>query len=266
MARIRADFVFGTTDTALTATSTTVSSPALSRLPAVASPDSAAFILYDNAAGAYEIATITAHAAGATTATVTRGQEGSTAQSWSSGATWQHGPTVVDFAGSGGTRTLLKKVSLSAAAANIAFVSTDIPTSGFDHLELMILGRSAAAAAGDSVNIAINGDTSAANYKEQRFYGASAAAGASTGAINRLGFVDAGSDPAGAAGFLMATFPDYLGSWQKMIQPRGGKTGDPLIELSMLRWLNTASITSITLTCAGGNWAAGSKAWLYGLT
>lgn len=97
MARIRADYVFGKTDTALTDTATTLSSPALARLPAVADPDVAAVTLHDAATGVYEIVHVTAHTAAATTATILRAQEGSTARAWVSGATWLHGITVLDL-------------------------------------------------------------------------------------------------------------------------------------------------------------------------
>ena len=74
-----------------------LSSPALSRLPAIDSTGHAAITLTDPATGVYEIVHAIVHAANAATATVQRGREGSTARSWPSGTTWQHGPTAADF-------------------------------------------------------------------------------------------------------------------------------------------------------------------------
>lgn len=96
--RVRSDYVFGTIDAALTATDTTLSSPELARLPAVASPNIAAITLHDSATGIYEIVHVTAHAASATMATIRRAAEGSGARSWPTGASWSHGLTVNDLA------------------------------------------------------------------------------------------------------------------------------------------------------------------------
>lgn len=96
MARLKADYVFGAIDTALTSAGTTISSPALARLPVVASPDTLALTLFDAATGVYEIVWVTAHTSAATTATILRAQEGSTAAAWGTAATWSHGPTARD--------------------------------------------------------------------------------------------------------------------------------------------------------------------------
>jgi len=96
MARIRADFVFGTTTAGIDDDDTTLASAELARLPAVASPHYAVLTLHDAGTGDYEIVYVTAHTASATSATITRGEEGSTAQSWASDAKWVHGPTALD--------------------------------------------------------------------------------------------------------------------------------------------------------------------------
>lgn len=97
MARIRADYVFGSIDAALAAGDTSLSSPALARLPVVSGGDVAAVTLHDSETGAYEIVHVTSHAAAATTATILRGREGSTARAWVSGAAWDHGATAMDM-------------------------------------------------------------------------------------------------------------------------------------------------------------------------
>lgn len=99
MARVRADFVFGTTTAGIDADDTTLASASLARLPVVGSPDVAAVTLFDTATGVHEIVHVTAHSASATSATIVRGQEGSTASSWGSGSSWAVGPTVEDFDG-----------------------------------------------------------------------------------------------------------------------------------------------------------------------
>lgn len=83
-----------------TAATSTLSSPALSRLPVIDTTGHAAIALTDAATGNYEIVHAISHAAGAATATVQRAREGSTAREWPSGTTWQHGPTAKDISGS----------------------------------------------------------------------------------------------------------------------------------------------------------------------
>lgn len=96
--RIRDDYVFGTTTAALTNVATSMSSAELARLGVVANPDIAAITLHNSTTGLYEIVHVTAHTAAATTATILRGQEGSSAQAWPAGTTWLHGVTATDLA------------------------------------------------------------------------------------------------------------------------------------------------------------------------
>jgi hypothetical protein len=94
--RVRANYVFGVTDAALTNSGTTMSAPALARLPAIGSTQVAALTLYDPSTSAFEIVYVSAHTASATTATIERGKEGCTAQAWPSGVSWLHGPTAME--------------------------------------------------------------------------------------------------------------------------------------------------------------------------
>lgn len=99
MTRIRSDYVFGTLSTGggISAIATTFDAAELTRLPPVVAPDIAAITLHDSSIGLYEIVHVTAHVAGATSATIVRGQEGSTARVWAAGAMWLHAPTVTDL-------------------------------------------------------------------------------------------------------------------------------------------------------------------------
>lgn len=132
MARIRADYVFGTTDAALTSSDATLSSPALTRLPAVASPDVAAITLHDSAAGTYEIVHVTAHTASATMATILRGQEGSTAQAWGSGSAWLHGVTSGEVDSLAFTAAQGRSDNLGANLTKLGLVLTKGAAGAFD--------------------------------------------------------------------------------------------------------------------------------------
>lgn len=89
MARLFYDFQGGELGAALTDSGTTLTSDALASLPAVSSPDFVAITLDpDGIESSPEIAYITAHTASATTATISRGEEGTTAVAHSSGIEW----------------------------------------------------------------------------------------------------------------------------------------------------------------------------------
>lgn len=84
--RLFVDFISGVTDVALSAGDTTISGPFLADLPAVADPDFIALILDPEFVGGNpEVVWVTAHTAGATTATIQRGKEGTSARAHVSG-------------------------------------------------------------------------------------------------------------------------------------------------------------------------------------
>lgn len=95
MAHLIRNSLFGTITTALTNVATTVDSAEFANLPVVTAPDRMILILDPaGTGGGVEIMHITAHTAAATTVTVERAQEGTTAVAQASGATWFHGPSV----------------------------------------------------------------------------------------------------------------------------------------------------------------------------
>lgn len=100
--RKRADGVGGALSAALGVGGVTMTSDGLADLPAVDSTAHAAVTLYaEDPVGrvtAREVVYVTAHTAGATSATVARAREGTAEIAWSSGATWVHGPTKRDTA------------------------------------------------------------------------------------------------------------------------------------------------------------------------
>lgn len=97
--RKKAGFLSGTTtDNPLLIGATTINGAALASLPAVSSPDIAVLILdADGSAGAPEIVYVTAHTGSATSATISRAAESSTARQHASGTDWVFAPTSKDF-------------------------------------------------------------------------------------------------------------------------------------------------------------------------
>ena len=98
MSRVKTAFVSGTiTNNPLAIGGTTLNSAELSSLAAIAAPDIAVIILDPaGTAGAPEIVWVTEHTALATSATITRACEGTTARQHASGIPWVHGPTIKD--------------------------------------------------------------------------------------------------------------------------------------------------------------------------
>lgn len=99
MARLRTNFVTGTvSDNPLLIGATTLNSAGLADLEAVSGSDIAVIVLDpESKNGDPEIVYVTAHTASATSATITRGQEGTTARQHISGTRWIHGPLENDF-------------------------------------------------------------------------------------------------------------------------------------------------------------------------
>jgi hypothetical protein len=97
--RQRSNYVVGTLDVALggTAGDTTLTGSALARLPVVDALSYAPLTIVDPVAGTHEVVYVTAHTAGAGTATVVRAMEGSTLRAWPLSSTFVVAPTAADF-------------------------------------------------------------------------------------------------------------------------------------------------------------------------
>lgn len=98
--RLRSNNIAGTiTDNPLTAGATTINSAGFVDLPVVDATNHLILILDPlEVGGTAEIVRVTAHTAAATSATVVRGQEGSSARSHVFNTTWFHGPVASDTA------------------------------------------------------------------------------------------------------------------------------------------------------------------------
>lgn len=98
MVRLRENFQHGTLTAQLLIGGTTLDSAELASLQAVTAPDIAVLVL-DPAGddGAPEIVHVTAHTGAATTATILRAQEGTTARQHEIATVWKHSPTADDF-------------------------------------------------------------------------------------------------------------------------------------------------------------------------
>lgn len=98
--RVRNDNVQGTLSSTMSAAGTTINSAGLANLEAISSTEHAAIIIDPGrTAGAPEIVYVTAHTGAATSATVVRAREGTSARTHSSTERWVHAPTAIDWRG-----------------------------------------------------------------------------------------------------------------------------------------------------------------------
>lgn len=128
--RLFVDFVSGVTSAALSSGGTTISGAFLANLPKVADPDFIALVLDPESVGGNpEIVWVTAHAAGATTATIQRGREGTSARSHASGI-----KVVASL-----TSDALERITLPVGG--IMFWPTATPPSGWLYCDGSLVSR-----------------------------------------------------------------------------------------------------------------------------
>lgn len=261
--RKRANFTLGlVSDNPLLVGATTLNSSQLATLPAVGATEHMVLIFDpEQTYGAPEVVYVTSHGAGATSATIVRGREGSTARQHGQGVRWIHAPTISDFvrAGTAADRpsgtglpyqgqtqydqdtdqlvywngTAWVPVGQAARAwtvidektPNAATVDfTSIPAT-FRHLQIILTGRGNAAVTAANAFAQINAD-GGANYQYQYVQGNGATASASnaSGGTNiACGSMPGTSAAASRAGTLELLFPDYRSTtFKKTILTRGG--------------------------------------------
>lgn len=147
--RVRANLVGGALDAGLVTTGTSMSSPGLADLPVVDSTNHAAITLFTrNSDGRYtakEIVYVTAHSSSATTATIARGQEGTSdpGTTWASGTKWVHSTTKRDLPSSW-ARSQRTAGSITTSNATITDVDSALdlvlPAQAGDQIEYRVDG------------------------------------------------------------------------------------------------------------------------------
>jgi hypothetical protein len=271
MTRLYQNFIGGEIDTALSDSDTTLSSPALAALQEVSSPDTMLITLDpDGIAGAPEIVTVTAHTASATTATITRESEDTTARAHASGIDWVHAFVASD---AGGSLFEIETVELSTAATSISF--SDIPQT---YRDLVIVGELRSDRSGnttDTARIRVGNGTvdSGTNYRYQTAYLSHAASGFSEegeGQTALVFYTSAATADAGIFGTIEARVLRYVDTtYKRSIRGDWNTLADSTSAFSGWvngTWENTAAaIDVVQFTPVNGpNFIAGSYLTLYG--
>lgn len=192
------------------------------------------------------------------------------AASTSLGATGAFSSLIINSSGQigvgAGGLQLLGSVVLGATAANISF--TSIPNT-YRMLKLYVCGRTQYATK-DYLQVSINGDTTAANYPAQYIQGANstANAGFTTGTLGfPLGECPGANAGTGYASSAEVTLPNYTSTtFYKNFMVFNSSVNSPQNLVWGGQWLNTAAITSLTLTSYNGAvLSAGTLAYLYAM-
>ena len=163
----------------------------------------------------------------------------------------------------------LASVTLAADAASISV--TGIPDT-YRHLTGFYSLRSTLAATEDFVSIALNGDTTAANYDVQIQYGSGATPVSAEALLSRVhASMTGASSPANHFGMGRFVIPNYTApNFKAMLSLgmswRARSTGNTLIRNAVSDWASVAAVNAIAFTpFTGPNFLAGSRLTLYGI-
>lgn len=126
--RSRTNLVAGALTAGLSVSDTAMSSAGLATLGTIDATNYAAISIFaadgNGRVLVKEIVWVTAHVAGASSATIVRAQETTSAQAWAIGSTWAHAPTVKDLEGVGfGTLGYAQAVATQAGITTVADVT-----------------------------------------------------------------------------------------------------------------------------------------------
>lgn len=171
-----------------------------------------------------------------------------------------------------GDYDLLESVTLGTAAASISFDTSTYSALGYKHLQLRMIARSTGASG--TTNYAatyckFNNDGTSSNYKAHFLTGDGSSVTSSTWTIDAtLGFraIDIASNLAAANHFtpFIMDIVDAFAAKNKTARMFWGHTQVPIVMLNSALWINTTSLTNITLTPVA-SFAIGTKAAIYGL-
>ena len=169
-----------------------------------------------------------------------------------------------------GDYELIATEILGSSQSSVVFSNLGDYSSTYKHLQIRYLGRSERAVNIDGINAELNGDTGS-NYAWHQLFGNGSSVGSGASASTNKAQVGwlAGSSQ-GASQFLggVIDFLDVYAAKNKTIRSLNGiaGSGSSGIQLSSAVWLNTNSLTSITLKAAlDNNLVSGSRFSLYGI-
>lgn len=168
--RIRANFTGGLVDdNPLTIGATTMTSNALQALQVIDATQHMVLVLDpDGYGGAPEIAYLTGHTGASSTATLLRGQEGSTARAHVQDTPWVHSATAKDFDGSTGGTGLIGISSYTPAADAATYTNTSTTMVDVDATNLAVTFTSPPSG---KVRVVLNGASDQSSNAQSFYWG-----------------------------------------------------------------------------------------------
>ena len=180
-------------------------------------------------------------------------------------------PLGILSAGAGGeTFELIQTAIVSGSSTtSVSFSNLDSLSSTYRHLQLRLVGRSAEAVQESNYSLRFNSDATNANYALHGLFGtgSSVSSFGVTAAGIQFPFAGANQTANSFAPNVIDILDAYSTTKNKTVRNFAGQTAaiNRVNFLSGL-WLNTASITTITLTqTVGVSFTAGSRFSLYGI-
>ena len=184
---------------------------------------------------------------------------------------------IFSAAGAGGAAfssdyELIESNILTGTQASITFSSLGSYSSTYKHLQIRLVGRSTTTFGNenDSAYVRINGD-SGSNYSFHQLFGNGSSVTSSGAASQNLvaAFMIASNGaPANVyGGGVLDILDSYSTSRNKTLRCSTGLFANTQ-RFSMIRtgaWLNTASVTSITIGSIDGSFVSGTRISLYGV-
>lgn len=160
----------------------------------------------------------------------------------------------------GSTYTPIATTTTSGSQASVTFNSF----SGYTDLILIIAAKDSNGSLDGNANITFNSDTGS-NYSTTYLYGTGSVAGSTrvSNANNTPALVTGST--ANNFGTTIVQIMNYSNSTTYKTVLSRGNSAESVLAARVGLWRNTAAITSLTATAAGGSWVNGSTFTLYGI-
>jgi hypothetical protein len=160
---------------------------------------------------------------------------------------------------------LLERIELNASAASVTF--SNIPQSGYTDLKVVMSVRGTEANVGNAQYLSINGSSGSTNFTGRFAQGNGATAYSGTN-NQYIGDVTNANATANTFSSIEVYFPNYTSSNNKSysmdaVTENNATTAYATIHAGL--WSQTAAITSLGFSPAGGTYVLGSTFSLYGL-
>ena len=173
------------------------------------------------------------------------------------------------FRAAGGSYELIETITVGSASASVTFSGLATYASTYKHLQIRTAVRSTNGSQGDTIGIRLNADT-ATNYSTHLLYGNGSSVqsfGEASSTYVRAIWSTGNNSTSGAFGAGVIDILDpYSTSKNKTLRGLTGATGESQIRLTSGAWLNTNSVTSLTIFSANGaSLATDSRFSIYGL-